>query len=51
MIGNITGNIGKSTQKGIEEVDLSFQQNEVEAMLPEIENMSPAKYPLEYKVV
>ena len=49
-IGNIDGQIGKNTQKGLEELGIIFDQNNIDSMLIQVENLIQQKFPDEFSI-
>ena len=47
-IGNIDGQIGKKTQKAIEETGIIFNPGEIDSMLIQAENLIQQKFPAEF---
>jgi hypothetical protein len=48
IIGNIDGQLGKHTQKGLEDVGIDFDPNNIDGMLLKVENLVQQKFSNEY---
>ena len=48
-LGSIDGQIGRKTQKALEELEITFNPNDVDTLLIEVENAVQKKFSEEYK--
>lgn len=48
VIGNIDGQIGKNTQRGLDELGIPFDLNNIDGMLVQAENLIQQKFPKEF---
>ena len=48
IIGNIDGQIGKKTHKALDEVEVTFDLNNMDGMLIQVENLVQQKFPNEF---
>ena len=48
-LGSIDGQIGRKTQKALEELEITFNPNDVDTLLIEVENAVQKEFPEEYK--
>ena len=50
VIGDIDGQIGSKTHKALGELGVTFDRNNVEKMLLDVEHLVQAKFPKEFKM-